>query len=68
LSTCQPTWLSQRQRAGLKFIESMTVADFAQLNSLAVFTANGDIREMIEKGLLDKVGKTRGSRYVIKKK
>jgi ATP-dependent DNA helicase RecG len=64
-------WLSQRQRAGLDFIEkngSMTVAEYAKMNSSSISTANGDIREMIEKGLIDKVGKTRGSRYVIKKR
>ena len=64
-------WLSQRQRAGLSFIEkngSMTVADYAEMNSLAISTANGDVREMIEKGLLEKIGRTRGSRYVLKKR
>jgi len=64
-------WLSQRQRAGLDFIEkngSMTVADYANTNSLAISTANGDVREMIEKGLLEKIGRTRGSRYVLKKR
>jgi ATP-dependent DNA helicase RecG len=64
-------WLSQRQRTGLQFIEksgSMTSEEYANLNSLARSTANEDIREMVEKGLLEKIGKTRGSRYVIKKK
>jgi ATP-dependent DNA helicase RecG len=64
-------WLSQRQRAGLQYIEksgSMTTEEYAKLNSLPRSTANEDIREMIEKGLLEKIGKTRGSRYVIKKK
>jgi ATP-dependent DNA helicase RecG len=64
-------WLSKRQRAGLDFIEkngSMTVADYAEMNSLAISTANGDVREMIEKGLLEKIGRTRGSRYVLKKR
>jgi ATP-dependent DNA helicase RecG len=64
-------WLSQRQRVGLSFIEkngSMTVVDYAEMNSLASSTATGDIREMIEKGLLERIGKTRGSRYVLKKR
>jgi hypothetical protein len=38
------------------------------MNSLAGSTANSDIREMVEKGLLDRIGKTRGSRHVIKKR
>jgi ATP-dependent DNA helicase RecG len=64
-------WLSQRQRAGLSFIEkngSITVVDYAEMNSLASSTATEDIREMIEKGLLERIGKTRGSRYVLKKR
>ncbi len=64
-------WLSQRQRAGLGLIEkngSMTVAEYAEINSLSNSTATEDIREMIEKGLLERIGKTRGSRYVLKKR
>lgn len=64
-------WLSQRQRAGLDFIEkngSMTLAHYAWMNSLSTSTATEDIREMIEKGLLERIGKTRGSRYVLKKR
>jgi ATP-dependent DNA helicase RecG len=64
-------WLSPRQQVGLDFIKkngSMTIADYAEMNSLAISTANGDVREMIEKGLLEKIGRTRGSKYVIKKR
>ena len=64
-------WLSQRQRAGLDFIEkngSITLAHYAWMNSLSNSTATGDIRVMIEKGLLERIGKTRGSRYVLKKR
>ncbi len=63
-------WLSKRQRAGLDFIKkngSMTVVDYAEMNSLAISTANGDVREMIEKGLLEKIGRTRGSKYILRK-
>ncbi len=64
-------WLSQRQRAGMDLIKkngSMTMVEYAEMNSLPNSTATEDIREMIEKGLLERIGKTRGSRYVLKKR
>jgi ATP-dependent DNA helicase RecG len=64
-------WLSQRQRAGLDFIEkngSMTTEEYSEMNSLARSSAAEYIRELMEKGLLERIGKTRGSRYILKKK
>ena len=64
-------WLSQRQRTGVGFHRedrTITLEHYAWLNSLSTSTATGDIREMIEKGLLERIGKTRGSRYVLKKR
>jgi ATP-dependent DNA helicase RecG len=59
-------WLSQRQKVGLAFLESngsMTAEEYARMNSLSKTTAIDDIREMMEKGLIERIGRTRGSRY-----
>jgi len=62
-------WLGTRQKGALEFIEknqNMTTEDYMNMFSVSRSTANEEIRELVEKGLIQKIGRTRGTKYVRK--
>lgn len=60
--------LNERQRRGLAYLEknpSINTKTYAKLSSTTVTTAIADLKQLVKKGLLRKVGKTRGAYYCL---
>jgi len=58
--------LSERQKAGLKIIfekGKTTNADYAKMFGISRNTATNDLSDLVEKGLIKRVGRGRGSYY-----
>ncbi len=61
--------LNERQRGGLKVIfekGGITNADYAKMFKISRNTATNDLTELVEKGLIKRVGRGRGSYYAPK--
>ena len=61
--------LNKRQREGLRTIlktGKITNADYSRMFKVSKNTATNDLAELIEKGLIERVGKGRGSYYIPK--
>lgn len=62
--------LNQRQRQGLEQIKNIgkiTTIEYAKLNHISIPTAIIDLNNMVKWDIIKKVGKTRGSFYIIDK-
>ncbi|HEC67264.1 MAG TPA: DeoR family transcriptional regulator [Candidatus Desulfofervidus auxilii] len=60
------TELNERQRVGLKTIfekGKITNADYAKMFKISRNTATNDLSNLVEKGLIKRVGRGRGSYY-----
>ncbi len=60
--------LSERQLAGLRYLEDkdrITVQEYAKATDSSIRTAKRDMKEMVEKKVLAKHGKTKGSWYAL---
>ncbi len=60
--------LNERQRRGIEFAKGkgrITSSEYAKINSVATPTAVADLKGMVDNGILEKIGITRGSFYVI---
>jgi len=58
--------LNERQRDGLKIIfekGKITNADYAKMFDISRNTATNDLSNLVEKGLIKRVGRGRGSYY-----
>lgn len=61
--------LNERQREGLKIVfekGKITNADYAKMFEISRNTATNDLTELVEKGLIKRVGRGRGSYYTPK--
>ncbi len=60
--------LNERQRRGIEEIRRkgrITAKEYAKINLVSIPTAISDIAGMVDAGLLKRIGKTRGSFYII---
>lgn len=60
--------LNERQKRGIEAIRAkgkITAVEYARQNSVSHPTAVADLGAMVKEGLLKRIGKTRGSFYVI---
>ena len=58
---------NERQIKGFQFIEendSITSSKYAEINDIAKRTARKDLSQMVEKGVIKKVGEGKNTRYV----
>ena len=66
-----PDWISPRQKRGLLLLEksgSISTAQYAEANGISRTASLADISELIEKGLLERSGQTKGSKYRLVRK
>ncbi len=62
--------LSPRQQICVEYLEknpTISAKTYMQINSVSLFTAATDLKDLMKKGVLDRIGKTRGAYYVFKK-
>jgi len=61
--------LSERQSLAMKYIikiKKITSRDYMEINKVSERTARDDIRDLVNKGLLKKVGTTQATYYIIR--
>lgn len=61
-----PSGLTERQRKGLTYakeFKEITNRDYRRVNSVSDTTAESDLQDLTEKGLLKRFGATKGTRY-----
>ena len=60
--------MSERQLAGLRYLEDkgrITMQEYAKATDSRIRTAKRDMKELVEKKVLAKHGKTKGSWYAL---